>query len=193
MKEPIVLSLFEPNPEHVGAWTGEWETGKHNYGKGHPKIKTAAEGYFDFIKKKTRKPVKFPYELDPDQDIERFDETDPGFILLVPGGGTDIPNYSQKDFERSIYYRLQKSKTEKIQKLQDERDQLNKQLGVLEKELDKLRDEEEERKGKGGERRSHKSYTCPDCGESNARSEWEQYGWCPGCGDVSVEEVEQVR
>ena len=139
-----------------------------------------------------RKAVEFPYRLDEDKNIKRFSSGDVEVAFLVPT--RDVENLTDSQFERSLYYRLVGEQGSEAEELREKVEDLQDKIGTKKKRIRELEQEEEE-KGKGGSQsRGSSSLRCPNCGQSNPRSSWENNrGLCPGCDMTSMDDPEVVR
>jgi len=172
-KEPITHDLIE------GRFDGAFVDVKHmKDGRVKPVIRematTLLEFYFPFLLSERT----FPYALDKEQDIVRFQ---------IPGGHERVFLIPNSDIEglntdRTVWSRLSNEQQQRIQQLQDQLDTVKKEKAKIKKDLDSaLEDEQEQKKGdsSGGSRRQMK---CSVCKKASSARRWEQNGGaCPHC------------
>lgn len=140
-----------------------------------------------------RKAVKFPYRLNEEDNIKRFSSGEVEVAFLVPT--SDVENLTDDQLNRSLYSKLVGDTGNEAEELRSKLKEKDNVIGMLRKQKRQLEQEEEEQnKGGSTSGRGGNGLKCPECGDSNSKSVWENnHGLCPSCQSVDMSNPGVVR
>lgn len=132
----------------------------------------------------------FPYPLE-EKNIIRHN----GMMVLVPT--PDVEGLTEKEYEKTIFARIERTQDEELANLKEKRISLKKERNKWKnKYYDEI--EEEPESDKGNSRGSVSRYQCTYCSEVSSKSNWKSDDHnnedkCPECGEGSFDNAEEVN
>lgn len=181
MKEPFCIDLIKGKA--LGTFRG-WENindSNRKYVRVLPLFTKKKDLFIPFGNEEV---VIRDYRLDPEKDVIMENGGEIPIMYLIPV--SDIPEVNK---DKTIFYRIGQSEfSQRVKDLESEVKDLRKEKGKYEKELNRLKDEEQEKR-KYGEKKQRKGYFCKDC-ETKLNVTDAKDGVCPHCNSTDLEVIE---